>query len=57
VSADEKRQFLGQEVAEIDERLSVGRNTAENENLWPVVFDVIRNVVQRLNILQGRDEL
>jgi len=57
VSANQQRQFLRDEVGKVDERLTVGRVAAQDEDLGAVVLDVVRHVVQRLDVLQGGHEL
>ncbi len=57
MSANEEREFLGEKISEIDKRLSVSRNSTENKNLRTIIFDMVRHVVQGLDVLQRRDEL
>ena len=55
--ADEQRQLLGQQVGEVDERLSVRRVAAEDQDLGSIVLDVVGDFVQGLDVLQGGHEL
>jgi hypothetical protein len=41
MGADEKRQLLGEQVGEVDDGLAVSRNTAQHQDLGPVVLGSI----------------
>ena len=57
MGADEQWQFLGDQVGKVDKGLSVSRDTGEDKDLGPVILDVVRNIIQRLQVLQGEDKL
>jgi hypothetical protein len=57
MSANKKREFLGEKIGKVNKRLAVCRNSTQNKNLRPIIFDVIRDVVQGLHVLQCGHEL
>ena len=57
VGANQERELLGDQVGKVNQRLTVSRDSGEDNDLGPVVLDVLRQIVQGLDAPERRDEL
>lgn len=53
-AADHEREIFSDLRCQLENGRSGRRVAAQQEDLWPVVFDVVLDVVQRLHRGQGR---